>query len=86
MARSAYARACVEIDLDQPLCPGVRIGPPNDHYWQESLYENVGLSCYRCGKICHRVPDCELPANGGFKRKVASITDGGTCSAAGRIS
>ncbi|GMY18366.1 hypothetical protein FCV25MIE_13605 [Fagus crenata] len=52
--RGRYARLCIQIDLDQPLTPMVRIGDIN----QRVQYEGVSAICFHCGCVGHKAPNC----------------------------
>lgn len=55
LQRAGFARACVEIDLMKPLVSGTMVGPLNSQFFQEFVYEGIGLYCYRCGKVGHHI-------------------------------
>ena len=52
--RGRYARACVQINIANPLPKRVKIGS----FWQDIVYENLPMLCYKCGRIGHREPQC----------------------------
>ena len=52
--RGRYARLCVQINTATPLPKRVKIGA----FWQDIVYENLPLLCYRCGRIGHRELHC----------------------------
>jgi hypothetical protein len=52
--RGRYARLCVQIDLDQPLTPKVRI---DDILWCVQ-YEGVSTICFECGYVGHKLAVC----------------------------
>ena len=47
-----YARICVQINIANPLPKRVEIGS----FWQDIVYENLPMLCYKCGRIGHREP------------------------------
>ena len=52
--RGRYARICVQINIANPLPKRVKIGS----FWQDIVYENLPMLCYKCGRIGHREPQC----------------------------
>ena len=52
--RGRYARLCVQINMTNPLLKRVNIGS----FWQDIVYENLLMLCYRCGRIGHREIHC----------------------------
>ena len=52
--RGRYARLCVQINMTNPLLKRVNIGS----FWQDIVYENLPMLCYRCGRIGHREIHC----------------------------
>lgn len=57
--RGKYARACVEVNLAQPLLPSVTL------YGRQQLveYEGLHLICFHCGRYGHRAEGCpHIPA------------------------
>ncbi|GKV17362.1 hypothetical protein SLEP1_g27876 [Rubroshorea leprosula] len=55
-SRGQYARICVQVDLDEPLVPFVRIGK----HIQKVLYEGPAALCYSCGCVGHKEDNCPL--------------------------
>ncbi|EOY00056.1 Uncharacterized protein TCM_009467 [Theobroma cacao] len=51
-----FARLCVEIDLDQPLVPRVRIVG----WWQRVEYEGLRLLCFHCGRFGNSFKGCAM--------------------------
>ena len=52
--RGRYARVCVQINMANPLPKRVKIGS----FWQDIVYENLSMLCYRCSRLGHREPQC----------------------------
>ena len=52
--RGRYARIYVQLDMTNPLPKHVKIGS----FWQDIVYENLPMMCYKCGRIGHREPQC----------------------------
>ncbi|CAN1259077.1 hypothetical protein LINPERPRIM_LOCUS10068 [Linum perenne] len=52
--RGKFARMAVEIDLNQPLAPVIKL----DGVWQDVEYENLPALCFTCGKVGHLLDDC----------------------------
>jgi hypothetical protein len=52
--RGRFARLCVQIDLDQPLTPKVRIG----NIFQRVQYEGISAICFECECIGHKTSNC----------------------------
>ena len=48
--RGHFARLCVQVNTTYPLPKRVKIGA----FWQDIVYENLPMLCYRCGHIGHR--------------------------------
>ena len=48
--RGRFARLCVQVNTAYPLPKRVKIGA----FWQDIVYENLPMLCYRCGRIGHR--------------------------------
>lgn len=70
--KGTFARVCVEIDDTKPLFLGFHWDPRQPD-WQEFLYQNVGVFCFRCENLKHHFSDCLIPANNGVKHKVAAV-------------
>lgn len=59
LSRGTFARVCIEINLSQLLVSGVPVeikGEPE--FWQELVYERIGVYCFQCGRIGHRCSSC----------------------------
>ena len=52
--RGRFARLCVQIDIDQPLVPKIRVGD----IVQRIQYEGVSAICFKCGCVGHRADSC----------------------------
>ena len=52
--RGRFARLCVQIDLEQPLIPRVRIGD----LIQKIQYEGISAICFECGRVGHCLDTC----------------------------
>jgi len=50
--RGRYARVYVQINMANPLPKRVKIGS----FWQDIIYENLPMLCYRCGRLGHWEP------------------------------
>ncbi|GMY19177.1 hypothetical protein FCV25MIE_14416 [Fagus crenata] len=57
--RGRYARICIQIDIDQPLTPIVRVGD----ILQKVQYEGISAVCFECGCVGHRITACPLKVN-----------------------
>ena len=55
--RGRFARLCVQVNIAYPLPKRVKIGT----FWQDIVYENLPLLCYRCGQLGHRESHCSEP-------------------------
>ena len=51
------ARICVQINLNKSLPKRFKKGT----FWQDIVYENVPLLCYKCGRIGHKESICSEP-------------------------
>ena len=49
--RGRYARICVQLDMTNPL-------PKIGSFWQDIVYDNLPMMCYKCGRIGHRELQC----------------------------
>ena len=56
--RGRFARLCVQVNTAYPLPKRVKIGA----FWQDIVYENLPMLCYRCGRIGHRETHCTKPS------------------------
>jgi hypothetical protein len=52
--RGRFAHICIQLDLDKPQVRTVRIGKTK----LAVVYEGIGLLCFHCGKIGHRIDQC----------------------------
>ena len=52
--RGRFARFYVQIDLEQPLTPRVRIRD----MIQKIQYEGISAICFECGRVGHRIDTC----------------------------
>ena len=50
--RGRFAWLCVQLDTIKPLPKRPKI----DTFWQDIVYENVLVLCFRCGRIGHKEP------------------------------
>ena len=54
-----FTRIKIDIDIEQPLLPGVFLPRPNlDNLWVSLKYEKLSTICYNCGLIGHDEKDC----------------------------
>nr|POE88627.1 hypothetical protein CFP56_61541 [Quercus suber] len=54
-----FTRIKVNIEVEQPLLPGVFLPRPNlDDLWVSLKYEKLSIICYICGLIGHDEKDC----------------------------
>lgn len=58
LARSKFARFCLEIDLSKPLCRGFWIGDTSHHVFVLVLYERLPTFYYSCGMVGHCTNSC----------------------------
>ncbi|XP_039119178.1 uncharacterized protein LOC120255418 [Dioscorea cayenensis subsp. rotundata] len=65
LARSKYARVCIEIDLSKPLCRGFWIGDDFQKVFVVVMYERLPIFCYNCGLIGHGSKSCTRAASSG---------------------
>ena len=52
--RGRFAKVCVQINIANPLPKRVKIGS----LWQDIVYENLPMLCYKCGRIGHKETQC----------------------------
>lgn len=52
-----FARICVQINHNKSLPKRFKKGT----FWQDIVYENVPLLCYKCGRIGHKESICSEP-------------------------
>lgn len=57
------------------LVCGVLLDWMEDHEWQNFLPDNVGVFCFWCGIVGHRISECHVPVNNGVKQKVSAVVD-----------
>ncbi|KAA8519578.1 hypothetical protein F0562_013798 [Nyssa sinensis] len=50
-----FARLCIEIDLNRPVVPCIKLG---QGLWQTIQYEGLPVLCYQCGRVDHLHPKC----------------------------
>ncbi|GKU87915.1 hypothetical protein SLEP1_g2242 [Rubroshorea leprosula] len=55
-SRGQYARICIQVDLDEPLIPCIKIG----NHVQKILYEGPVALCFACGCVGHKENKCPL--------------------------
>jgi hypothetical protein len=68
-ARGCFARLCIQLDLDKLLVKTVQMGRVR----QAVVYEGIGLLCFHCGRIGHKLDRC--PERGGsFTAPVVPVT------------
>lgn len=53
LRKTGYARIYVEIDAEVLLKPGVLIRKKREVFWQQFIYKNLSLVCYKCGRLGH---------------------------------
>ncbi|XP_039127008.1 uncharacterized protein LOC120263188 [Dioscorea cayenensis subsp. rotundata] len=53
LARSKFARVCIDIDLSRPLSRGFWIGDDEHRVFVVVMYERLPTFCYSCGLISH---------------------------------
>lgn len=53
LIRSKFARACIEIELLEPLSRGFWIGDDARRVFVVVMYERLSTFCYNCGMISH---------------------------------
>nr|POE89591.1 uncharacterized protein CFP56_02310 [Quercus suber] len=53
-SQGRFARLCVQFTITSPLPKRVKIR----NFWQDIVYENMPLLCFRCGQIGHREVNC----------------------------
>ena len=56
--RGRFARLCVQVNTTYPLPKRVKIRA----FWQDIVYENLPMLCYRCSRIGHRETHCTEPS------------------------
>ena len=52
--RGRFARLCIQLDLDKLLIKTIRVGRVR----QAVVYEGIGLLCFHCGRIGHKLDRC----------------------------
>jgi hypothetical protein len=52
--RGRFARLCIQVDIDQPLTPKIRIG----NKLQRIQYEGISSICFECGCVGHKASTC----------------------------
>ncbi|KAJ1397238.1 Zinc finger, CCHC-type [Sesbania bispinosa] len=71
--KGSYIRVLVEMDISNPLLPGINAGSKMDGvFWVEFQYEKLPQFCYSCGIIGHDEENC----NGKIQTKEESVTLG----------
>lgn len=58
LARSKFARVCIDIDLSKPLCCGFWLGDDFHRVFVVVMYEKLPTFCYSCGLIGHGSNNC----------------------------
>ena len=59
LSQCMFARACIEIDLSYPLVSGTPVEVEGEEeFWQQHVYDKIGVYCFQCGRIGHRHSEC----------------------------
>ena len=77
IAEGRLLRVCIEVNLLKPLILGCLVGSSEGvvEFFQEFIYEGVGVYCYHCGIVSYRVDSTVSRDDSNHLRRVARLVD-----------
>ncbi|KAJ7962302.1 Zinc ion binding nucleic acid binding protein [Quillaja saponaria] len=76
--RGKFARICIEIELDKPLIPKIKIGKK----WRRIEYKGYHMICFHCGVFGHSKEHCPTNVKVNNEGKRDSNVPDGPCDMA----
>lgn len=57
-SRKRFARVCILIDVEKPICPRTKVKVKSNMIWQSFVYEELPEICYNYGLMGRSMESC----------------------------